>query len=171
LYGLFKFLTVARTPSSSRPSIFDLTGRAKWDAWNDISKRFSDSGPEEAEKRYLTIAGSLGWREGVAVAYEPDSDSTIKGRSKGASGGGMGVAVSKLTQSEDDRDDRDSIHAVAISGDVSKLISLLKKNPKTDINERDDYVSSRLLGQGMGGFHLYGLKMFAGLYTTSSGLR
>jgi len=144
LYGLFKFLTVAPKPSTQRPSIFDLTGKAKWDAWNDVSKRFANgSGPEEAEKRYITIARSLGWREGAAMTQKPDSDnSEAEGQLKGVGsgdGGGMGIAVSKISPPEDDEDDKDSIHAAAISGNVSKLTSLLKKNFHINVNQRDDY--------------------------------
>ncbi|KAG6332079.1 hypothetical protein ID866_7007, partial [Astraeus odoratus] len=52
LYGLYKFLTVSSLPQTSRPSIFDMTGRAKWDAWNNIGHTFGDR-KAEAEKRYL----------------------------------------------------------------------------------------------------------------------
>lgn len=142
LYGLFKFLTVSQIPNTSRPSVFDLTGRAKWDAWKNTNQRFADNGPEEAQKRYIDIARSLGWKEGAALVSDPDSNDATEGQSRGAGGGsgGMGAVVSTLAaQPENDRDDRDTIHAVAISGDVSKLTVLLKNSPEIDVNERDEY--------------------------------
>ncbi|KAJ3507282.1 hypothetical protein NLJ89_g6389 [Agrocybe chaxingu] len=42
LYGLFKHLTVAPKPDVSRPSIFDMVGRAKWDAWDGAGKKAAD---------------------------------------------------------------------------------------------------------------------------------
>jgi len=77
------------------------------------------------------------------MVSDPDSNDTAEGQSKGAGGGsgGMGAVVSTLAQPENDRDDRDTIHAVAISGDVSKLTLLLKNNTEIDVNERDEYVS------------------------------
>ncbi|EEB98432.1 hypothetical protein MPER_02059, partial [Moniliophthora perniciosa FA553] len=65
LYGLYKWLTASPSPNTSRPSFFDLTGRAKWDAWNTAGLKFKDGA--EAEKRYLQIARDLGWKEGVMI--------------------------------------------------------------------------------------------------------
>jgi diazepam-binding inhibitor (GABA receptor modulator, acyl-CoA-binding protein) len=54
LYGLYKQATEGDV-SGSRPSILDLKGRAKYDAW---SRRKGLSG-EEAVKKYVALVGKL----------------------------------------------------------------------------------------------------------------
>lgn len=48
LYGLFKVGTVGKV-NTARPGIFDLKGKAKWDAW----KKVEDKDPEDAKKDYI----------------------------------------------------------------------------------------------------------------------
>ncbi|KAF8971483.1 hypothetical protein BDZ97DRAFT_1786738, partial [Flammula alnicola] len=106
LYGLFKYLTSSRMPSASRPSIFDMTGRAKWDAWAAVGKKYEQA--NEVEQRYLEIARSLGWTELAEVQPKKESKSSTdediwdsdNGSSSGGSsrgdGGGLGVSVSSI---------------------------------------------------------------------------
>lgn len=51
LYGLYKQATVGDV-NTARPGMFDMTGKAKWDAW-DKRKGLSK---EDAEKQYITVA-------------------------------------------------------------------------------------------------------------------
>ncbi|THV07687.1 ankyrin [Dendrothele bispora CBS 962.96] len=135
LYGLFKWLTVHPAPDTSRPSIFDMTGRAKWDAWNTASQHYSNGA--EVEKRYLEIARELGWSPGAAVGdndEDPDSDSN-----KGPNvGGGMGHSVSVMSMNPDQLPDN-TIHGLAITNDVANMKKLLLNNSQVDLNARDEF--------------------------------
>ena len=133
-------------PSTSRPSIFDMTGRAKWDAWATAGKQYQDA--REAEKRYLEIAQTLGWAGSTAeiqVENVPsssttgDSDTTLEASNSGG-GGGMGLSVSVMMPPPSSAVDK-SIHGLALSNDVSGLTTLLEQCPETDLDAVDEYVS------------------------------
>ena len=133
-------------PSTSRPSIFDMTGRAKWDAWDAAGKQYQDS--QEAEKRYLEIAQTLGWTGSaneIQVENVPSSSSTGDSdarpeASNSGGGGGMGLSVSVLMPPPSSAMDT-SIHGIALSNDVSGLTTLLERCPETDLDAVDEYVS------------------------------
>ncbi len=55
LYGLFKQAT-AGDVTGSRPGIFDVKGRAKWDAWSEKK----GTSKEAAADQYLALARRLG---------------------------------------------------------------------------------------------------------------
>ena len=135
-------MTVSHTPNTSRPGIFDFTGRAKWDSWQEVGTKYStQSDPDgAAEARYLEIAKSLGWKSGTAsnddlLGHDADAD---KENTKVA-GTGMGVFVSTMSAPKDD--DLDTIHGLAIAGDAQKLTEMLIAEPSLDLNGKDEYVS------------------------------
>jgi len=149
LYGLYKYLTVSSAPSGSRPSIFDMTGRAKWDAWQVAGQTHQDR-PSDAEKRYLEIAHKLGWEESaVQTSAEPalsnkgkekateddiwDSDSE-----RGSSGGGGGMVVVSSMRAPTPVED-ETLHGLALSGDVGKLETFIGSHSALDLNARDEY--------------------------------
>lgn len=144
LYGLFKYITSSRTPSTSRPSMFDMTGRAKWDAWAATGKQYQDA--QEAEKRYLEMAQTLGWAgstNGIQVENVPssstgDSSETLEASNSGG-GGGMGLSVSVLVPPPPSKAIDKSIHGLALSNDVSGLTTLLEQCPETDLDAVDEY--------------------------------
>ncbi|KAF9270175.1 ankyrin [Marasmius fiardii PR-910] len=146
LYGLFKWLTVCPSPNISRPSIFDMTGRAKWDAWKSVGDTYRDGAM--AEKRYLQIARDLGWTEGAinkpqTAASEGEGeinwdDDDVPEQSKGERSG-LGPSVSTMLKDENETPDGDeTIHDFAVSGDVEKLEKILKDNPHSNLNELDE---------------------------------
>ncbi|KAG9314287.1 ankyrin repeat-containing domain protein [Chiua virens] len=144
LYGLYKYLTVAAVPQSTRPSLFDMTGRAKWDAWTNIGKLYAGRGPD-AERRYLDIARELGWVPGTAGISGPqeeevwDDDLGVSvSLSSTAGKGGMGGSVSAMSAPPDGCSDH-GLHAFAIRGDANGITRLLVKNVSVDVNQRDDY--------------------------------
>lgn len=130
-------------PSTSRPSIFDMTGRAKWDAWAAAGKHYQDA--QEAEKKYIEIAQTLGW-SGSTTENVPstssigDSDATPEDSNSGG-GGGMGLSVSVMMPPPPSSAIDKSIHGLALSNDVSGLNTLLEQCPETDLDAVDEYVS------------------------------
>lgn len=150
LYGLYKFLTVSPLPQTSRPSLFDMTGRAKWDAWTSTGKTYNDR-KADAEKRYLEIARELGWIPGdagtqlISPSHQPSpgevwddelgmrvSDSASNHR------GGMGTTVSALARPIT-QDGAETLHKLAIEGDPDEVSRFLEAHPLLDINERDEF--------------------------------
>ncbi|KAG2150099.1 hypothetical protein BD769DRAFT_1708184 [Suillus cothurnatus] len=130
LYGLFKYLKVAPKPQGSRPYIFDMTGRAKWDAWKAASDAYENNS-HAAAQRYQTIAQELGWKPGVR------NDSA--GSESSGGGGGMGTSVSLLINPGPDLGEAQTLHGLAIAGDAEKLMAFLRANPAVDINARDEF--------------------------------
>ncbi|KAJ6509442.1 acyl CoA binding protein-domain-containing protein [Mycena vitilis] len=144
LYGLFKYVTVSPLPPSPRPSLFDFTGRAKWDAWTAAGNTYSLK--SDAENRYLDIARSLGWTEGIVLTesapesediWDSDEDEDKPARSGGETGG-FGTSVSAMARPEDDSDT--SLHGLAISNHVQGLDSLLQTDPNLNLDARDAFV-------------------------------
>lgn len=54
LYGLYKQATVGDV-NTDRPGMFDLQGKAKWDAWNGRK----GLAKEDAEKQYIAVVSRL----------------------------------------------------------------------------------------------------------------
>lgn len=147
---MFKVLTHSLEPSSSRPSIFDFTGRAKWDAWKAAGITWKDH-LHGAETRYLEIAESLGWRLGnkevpetTSIGDQSDSELTVEellsqdtppNPGTGAEGG-MSVAVSSISAPV--ADDEDTLHGYSLSADIKGLQKLIEEG--VDVNQIDDYV-------------------------------
>ncbi|KAL4070864.1 acyl CoA binding protein-domain-containing protein [Scleroderma citrinum] len=129
LYGLYKFLTIAPLPQTSRPSLFDMTGRAKWDAWSNTHKTYHDR-RADAENRYLDIARELGWVPGAA-------SSSVSSSSNG--GAGMGTFVSALVRPTTGDGETETLQKLAIDGDALEVSRFLEANPLMDINERDEF--------------------------------
>ncbi|KAJ7038297.1 ankyrin repeat-containing domain protein [Mycena alexandri] len=144
LYGLFKYVNVSSVPTTPRPSIFDFTGRAKWDAWAAAGNTHSSKAG--AESRYLEIARSLGWKEGAVAETAPesedeniwDSDDDTTRPSKGSGEpAGLGNSVSSMARPEVEEDA--SLHGLAVSNQLQELVSLVQDEPSVDINARDDF--------------------------------
>jgi len=145
LYGLFKYITVSSLPASPRPSIFDFTGRAKWDAWTAAGNSYSTKA--DAESRYLEIARSLGWTEGLVLPETAESESFKDGwdsdedvnkptKSSGETGG-FGNSVSSMARPEDQGDT--SLHGLAVSNHLQGLVSLLCEDSNVNLDARDEF--------------------------------
>ncbi|KAI0033404.1 ankyrin [Vararia minispora EC-137] len=148
LYALFKLLTVATVPNTSRPSIFDIAGRAKWDAWARAGKDYDGRLPD-AEGRYIEVARGLGYKEGASVEQPvvSDDEGTEDGETSGAGhwhsdGGGeegFGISVSKFAAPEADDDESSELHRLAVEDDAFSLCNLIDQTAGLDVNERDQY--------------------------------
>ena len=114
-----------------------MTGRAKWDAWAAAGKKYQNA--QEAEKKYLEIAQTLGWA-GCTAKLESQVENVPSSSSTGDTGGGMGLSVSVLVPPPPSAIDK-SIHGLALSNDVSGLTTLLEQCPETDLDALDEYVS------------------------------
>jgi hypothetical protein len=128
-----------------------MTGRAKWDAWDTASKTYISG--KEAEIRYLDIARSLGWTEGIApvivenpeVKQHDEEDIWDKDEDTGSfGGGGMGNTVSAMVPPSDKNDG--GIHGLAILNDAPGISLFLEKHPDVDLNERDEFVRATCCG-------------------------
>ncbi|KAF8481274.1 ankyrin [Russula ochroleuca] len=133
LYGLFKFLTVAPSPNTSRPSFFDISGRAKWDAWKLAAETY-EGRPSEAEHRYLDVARDLGWKEGAPAAVTDETEE----RAERGGGSGMGVSVSVISSPQQD-EAATGLHACAMRGDVAATSAFLHAGEDLDIDALDEY--------------------------------
>lgn len=124
-------------PNTNRPSFFDISGRAKWDAWRLAAETY-EGRPSEAEHRYLDIARSLGWKEGAPTATAADETEEQAERSSG--GTGMGVSVSFISPPQLDEEGATGLHGCAMRGDVAATSAFLRDG-NGDIDARDEYVS------------------------------
>jgi len=136
-----------------------MTGRAKWDAWKAAGQTYGDGG-QDAEDRYLELAKSMGWIEGVKPV-EPekklatnegdakvdvededgdgeniwdDDDETIDG------GGGMGNSVSAMPAPSPTQEELSTLHGLAIWNKPDALESFFLERPDVNINELDEFV-------------------------------
>ncbi len=165
LYALYKMVTVSRKPNTSRPSIFDMTGRAKWDAWAKISKELDNLDVEQVQNQYLHRCIELGWNPSEAknpsqsnatpvpttkevdvhdIDWDTEHDPKNDGDSHRGGGGGrgMGIKVSVLAEQDQEETDSRTIHGLAILGDAEKLDTLHRLDPQMDINQKDEFVST-----------------------------
>ena len=140
-------------PNTSRPSIFDFTGRAKWDAWKETGQKYADRA--QAEERYIDLAKGLGWKPGSAAPAAEETrmdtegeediwDSEETSRARKGSGGGMGNRVSTMEHGVEDERDKDSIHGLATAGNEEGLRAFLNANPSFNVNELDEHVRRAL---------------------------
>ncbi|KAI1793838.1 ankyrin [Ganoderma leucocontextum] len=161
LYAIFKYLTVSPSPNSSKPSLFDFAGKAKWDAWNTAGQTYKGR-PTDAEARYLEIARSLGWVEGKAAepAQPPkkaegehgkggkdedededdiwDKDEDIQARKRRGDGSGGAMGPVSSTMAAPDEENSSALSNLAIAGDARGLVAYLETNPDADVNALDE---------------------------------
>ncbi|KAI0331990.1 ankyrin [Cubamyces sp. BRFM 1775] len=151
LYGIFKFLTVSPTPNTSKPSIFNFTGRAKWDAWHSAGETYKDR-PADAENRYLEIARGLGWSEGQKVDVQrqsTDSEESAESEEgiwateeelaqRRSEKSAMGRVMSTMTSEPEGADETGTLWTSALSGDVQGVVSFMEKDAGVDVNARDE---------------------------------
>lgn len=114
LYGLYKVATCGKVDGSTRPGMWDITGRAKWDAWSDWSTRVDS--PEKAMAIYVDLVESF-----------KGKDKEIGNSTRSASGDGslgMGPKVSTLALDGGDSskwEGGDDLFFLAQSGKVKEL--------------------------------------------------
>lgn len=141
-------------PNTPKPSIFDFTGKAKWDAWRTAGELYGDR-PADAEARYLEIARSLEWTEGKEADPEPpseteeddgkgiwESDSDGETPKKKHTGEKSTIGRVTSTMVAEDEGSASALSNLAISGDAESLAAHLQEHPEVDINAPDENVST-----------------------------
>jgi len=128
--------------------MFDLAGRAKWDAWSNAGKVYAGNG-QGAEQRYLNIARELGWVSGSGVGSRSQNKGDVWDEDLGMrvplsseqDGGGMGVSVSTMAARGDQGNDAGGhmLHAFAIQGDANNITRFLAESSGVDVNQRDEH--------------------------------
>ncbi|KAI8808722.1 acyl CoA binding protein-domain-containing protein [Cladochytrium replicatum] len=122
LYGLYKYSQQGPC-TTSRPSMFDPTGRAKWDAYSALGK---DMSTDDAKRTYVDLVRELvgGDSPGKTHNESEDDDEVLLLTARG-------MAVSTLAKDADDDvppEDR-TIFDWCAAGDVENVIQLLDKDP------------------------------------------
>ncbi|KAL1748506.1 acyl CoA binding protein-domain-containing protein [Schizophyllum fasciatum] len=158
LYGLFKCATAGSAPGTSRPSLFDMTGRAKWDAWAEWGRKYPSA--EAAQARYVERARELGWDGALPEVKEEEGDAqqgkSAKARGKEArkaeddiwddsddegakrkGGGGLGVGVSRVAPPEGEVED--GLHGYAVANDAERIAAYLDAHAGEGVDAKDEY--------------------------------
>lgn len=142
LYALFKAVTVSRRPESKRPSIFDMTGRAKWDAWDALGRDEAGTDVEALRDRYVRKARELGWTGAATAAPASASheDGPIDWESDDVPpSSGPGTNNVSTMSHDGPPPDVNSLHGCVHAGDVDRLKSLLD-HAGADVNSVDEFV-------------------------------
>ena len=136
-------MTISHLPNTPKPGIFDFTGRAKWDSWQEAGTKYlTKTDPDgAAQARYLGIAKSLGWEPGATADDDLLGDG-MGGERENTGGIVTGTGVSVSTMVAPKPDDLGTIHGLAIVGDVQTLEKMLIAEPSLDLNQKDEYVSA-----------------------------
>ncbi|GAA5934168.1 hypothetical protein JCM1841_004656 [Sporobolomyces salmonicolor] len=135
LYALFKIAYTSPRPETSRPGIFDFSGRAKWDAWDELGQRGGYDGAEgkqRAQDEYVAEAVRMGWQEdseGETGAAPPPGKKELM------------VSVSKMEDGFVDEAPLSKLHEFALEGDASALSAFLSsaEGKSCHVDERDSY--------------------------------
>ncbi|CAG7668725.1 unnamed protein product [Allacma fusca] len=122
LYGLYKSATIGPC-NEPKPGIFNLKGRAKWDAW----KQVSSLSKEEAQETYF---------EKVKKFYDwtPDQNDARKSSILG------GNAVSTFAKVEDESQDEgknEPIFGWAKDNELDKITSWLSEGNDVNLKDKD----------------------------------
>ncbi|KAK7064304.1 ankyrin repeat-containing domain protein, partial [Favolaschia claudopus] len=144
LYGLFKYITVSPLPSTSRPSVFDFTGRAKWDAWTAAGKTYSTKA--EAESKYLEIARSFGLGRRRSDPSSRDHDSSLHGLAVSNNLPGLVAIVQAANLDLNTRDEYGytPLHLAADRGHLSVVKFLLEHGADPTLKDEDDLEAHEL---------------------------
>ncbi|GAA5838260.1 hypothetical protein JCM5353_005764 [Sporobolomyces roseus] len=142
LYSLYKIATTTSRPSTPRPGMLDFSGRAKWDAWDNLGKSQNyerQEGKERAELEYVQEAIALGYREaGVEQSEEPPK--RVEKNKEQA------VSVSQIRDDFVDEAPLSKLHELSIEGDYPALEAFLssEEGKASQIDQRDSYGYSAL---------------------------
>lgn len=140
----------------SRPSLFSMASRAKYDAWNSQAGKYADD-VDGAKGRYIEIAREMGW----------------EGAESGSSSSGPmgGVRVSTMAAPEEEGSGEPNgtskLHDAVIDADESLVRRLVKEGEHVDTRDQyvrnpsirperagDEALGAALTGQGLTPLHI-----------------
>ncbi|KAM0748985.1 ankyrin [Meredithblackwellia eburnea MCA 4105] len=138
LYALFKIATASTRPETTRPALWSIEGRAKWDAWDEKGLELGEvvnrqELVKKAEVEYVEVAKSLGF----GAAHGGEKMERISSETSG--GKGM-VSVSKMAVEEMPEGSSTELHDLAIEGKADEIRQLLATSAgRARVNEKDSY--------------------------------
>ncbi|KAK4054655.1 hypothetical protein OIO90_003467 [Microbotryomycetes sp. JL221] len=157
LYALYKVATVSTLPQTKRPGLFDIQGRAKWDAWNKVGGEsvFSETcqvpqstAQLRAKHMYVDLAKQLGWKnldsqDNADRTTDPNlsNESAADPPNQQQSNSGMrGVSMMAIEQ-PDDEIPLSRLHELAIEGHADALQKYISSDEcrMVNINALDSY--------------------------------
>lgn len=130
-----------------------MTGRAKWDAWANTGKTYTNA--SEAEERYLQLAKDLGWEERghptadgavdtpVSTSNQKEGEESIWDDdtvSKKRDGGGLGNKVSTVAMEDEGERKEGTLHSLVLSGNRRHVEELFDFSDEIDVDQLDDNV-------------------------------
>lgn len=136
--------------------MLDWTGRAKWDAWDNLGKELGADAKGTAEERYCDLAKQSGWDESSAPTEsaskatqeeeeEVDLDRLDEDEEEPAipASGDAGLGISVSTMSVEDTPQAECastpLHDAVVSGDLGILRAELEKG-ESNVNVSDGFV-------------------------------
>ncbi|KAG9296817.1 hypothetical protein G9A89_002214 [Geosiphon pyriformis] len=164
LYAYYKSSTIGPC-NTSKPSLFEFTARAKWEAW----KETGEMSQEEAMTRYIDIVeqANIGWKKNRETSDDSEESETDEEQEKEEAKNATsnrnnfhGVSVSKLSYEEDSEDEKANIIDIffhAKQGNLSRLLQLIDSG-SVDINSRNREGLTALHWASDGG-HLEAVKL------------
>ncbi|GAA5830914.1 hypothetical protein JCM3766R1_006172 [Sporobolomyces carnicolor] len=141
LYALYKIATTSPRPSAARPGLLDFSGRAKWDAWDQLGRcedYQSEQGRERARDEYVREANVLG--------FQSRSQEQPQVEEKRVEKKDQAVSVSQIKDDFIDEAPPSKLHDLSIDGDVPGLARFLSsaEGKSVHIDHRDSYGYSAL---------------------------
>ncbi|KIY70997.1 ankyrin [Cylindrobasidium torrendii FP15055 ss-10] len=146
LYAHYKYVTSSPRPTAARPGMLDWTGRAKWDAWDNLGKELGPDAKETAEERYCDLAKQSGWEESSEPTESTPRTSQRKEEEedidldrldedeeepaiRGSGDAGLGISVSTMSMADTPSKECAStpLHEAVVSGDLEVLRAALEK--------------------------------------------
>lgn len=140
LYAYYKIATEGPC-STSQPSAFQPTARAKWNAW----QKLGNLPQEEAMQKYVGVLTSISptWHQSQEKKKDPSKEAGELGESSSQPGSkkmGPGPVFSSLVMNEDEGEGAstlDPLHACARDGDVEGLTKLLDQDNFINVKDSE----------------------------------
>ncbi|CAG8520726.1 15644_t:CDS:2 [Funneliformis caledonium] len=137
LYGHYKVVTVGKN-DTAKPSLWDLRGRAKWDAWKEVE----NTPAEVAMQIYIETLeqANIGWNR-----HRLDDDDYTDYEDVDNDKSNLSTEQERMTyvstmcyeMEEEDHNKEDDIFSYTKKGDIAELSKILDSD-KVDINAKDD---------------------------------
>ncbi|KAK4660856.1 hypothetical protein QC762_122760 [Podospora pseudocomata] len=71
IYGLYKVATGEKIADATKPGMFDLKGKAKYNAWQDVDNKGLT--PEQAQEQYVAKIEEMKTKYGYDANKEPEA--------------------------------------------------------------------------------------------------